>query len=84
MCRISIQFDDYDIDYPPPEESYESNFTLTEEIVELQKKMSELFQKQVEKGGIIDVEAEKNKFLLEISNVSSNLEYLMLKLFAFK
>lgn len=70
MCRIPIEFDEWNVDYPPPEESDESNFTLSEEIIELQKKMADLFQKQVQKGGIIDVEAEKNKYLLEISNVS--------------
>ena len=38
--------------------------SITEEIKMLQKKMQKLFQKQKEKGGIIDLEAEKNKFLV--------------------
>ena len=38
--------------------------SITEDIKMLQKKMQKLFQKQKEKGGIIDLEAEKNKFLV--------------------
>ena len=35
-----------------------------------QKNMAELYLKQKDKGGIIDVEAEKNKYLLTDSDVS--------------
>ena len=38
--------------------------SITEDVKKLQKKMQKLFQKQKEKGGIIDLEAEKNKFLV--------------------
>lgn len=38
--------------------------SITEDVKKLQKKMEKLFQKQKEKGGIIDLEAEKNKFLV--------------------
>jgi len=34
------------------------------EVVEMQQKMSELYQQQLEKGGIIDLEAERNKYLI--------------------
>ena len=34
------------------------------EIIEMQRKMSELLQQQLEKGGIIDLEAERNKYLI--------------------
>lgn len=70
MCRIPIKFEAYEEHYPPPEASDDCDFVLTEEISEIQKRMADLYQKQVEKGGIIDIEAEKNKYLLEISNVS--------------
>jgi len=34
------------------------------EIIEMQQTMSELYQQQLLKGGIIDLEAERNKFLI--------------------
>jgi len=34
------------------------------EVIELQRKMSELYQQQLQKGGIIDLEAERNKYLV--------------------
>lgn len=39
------------------------------EIRKLQKKMSSLLEKQKRKGGVIDVEQEKNKFLIDITSV---------------
>ncbi|XP_054717572.1 probable serine/threonine-protein kinase clkA [Uloborus diversus] len=69
MCRIPIKFSTSDEEYPPPTAINEETFNLTEEIVDLQKKMADLYQKQLEKGGIIDVEAERNKYLLEISDM---------------
>ena len=39
------------------------------EIRELQKKMSSLLEKQKRKGGVIDVEQERNKFLIDITSV---------------
>jgi len=33
-------------------------------VVEMQQKMSELYQLQLLKGGIIDLEAERNKYLV--------------------
>ena len=43
--------------------------SITEDVKKLQKKMQKLFQKQKEKGGIIDLEAEKNKFLV-VTNIN--------------
>ena len=40
------------------------NYELNQEIRELQRKMAELFKRQQAKGGIIDLEAEKNKYLI--------------------
>lgn len=34
------------------------------EVIEMQRKMLELFQQQLQKGGIIDLEAERNKYLI--------------------
>lgn len=39
------------------------------EIRKLQKKMSSLLEKQKRKGGVIDVEQERNKFLIDITSV---------------
>ena len=39
------------------------------EIQELQKKMSSLLEKQKRRGGVIDVEQERNKFLIDITSV---------------
>ena len=41
----------------------------SEEIRKLQKKMASLFEKQKKKGGIIDVEQERNRFLIDITSV---------------
>ena len=35
----------------------------------LQKKMASLFEKQKLKGGIIDIEGERNRYLIDISSV---------------
>ena len=47
--------------------------SITEDVKKLQKKMEKLFRKQKEKGGIIDLEAEKNKFLV-VTNSSDGSE----------
>ena len=47
----------------------------TKEMRELQKKMAAMFSRQKDKGAIIDVEAERNKFLIsadEVVTVSSS------------
>ena len=41
----------------------------SEEIRKLQKKMASLFEKQKKKGGIIDIEQERNRFLIDITSV---------------
>ena len=49
--------------------------SITEDIKMLQKKMQKLFQKQKEKGGIIDLEAEKNKFqIISWTKISRDLD----------
>ncbi|CAL4114700.1 unnamed protein product [Meganyctiphanes norvegica] len=50
---------------PPEDEGNTEEFDANDpELVSLQQQMSELYIKQKEKGGIIDLEEEKNKFLL--------------------
>jgi len=51
--RDSIDTDEEHVKYVP-----------SAEVVEMQWKMSELYQQQLEKGGIIDLEAERNKYLI--------------------
>lgn len=41
----------------------------SEEIRKLQKKMASLFEKQKKKGGIINIEQERNRFLIDITSV---------------
>jgi len=50
------------------------------EIRELQKKMSSLLEKQKRKGGVIDVEQGRNKFLIDITSVCICKIYTELKL----
>ncbi|CAL1275638.1 unnamed protein product [Larinioides sclopetarius] len=73
MCRLPIHFEGSEELYPPPS-AKDDEFVIDEEVLALQKKMSDLYQKQLNKGGIIDIEAEKNKYLLEISNVPTRVE----------
>ena len=66
MCREHIN---YELDnLASTTESVDDglNVHLSDEIKEMQQKMSELFEKQKAKGGIIDVEAEKNKYYLSL------------------
>lgn len=42
----------------------EERYTPSEEMQELQKTMADLFEKQKQKGGIIDLDEERNKYLL--------------------
>jgi E3 ubiquitin-protein ligase RNF25 len=56
---------------PPRDVQDALNFELTEELKNLQRKMSSLFSYQQKRGGIIDVEAEENKNLLVTQTVKS-------------
>lgn len=56
---------------PPEEEENTAAFRADDPaLVALQQKMAQLYLKQKEKGGIIDLEEEKNKFLLSSNRVS--------------
>jgi len=45
-------------------EEDQAKYVPSAEIIEMQQKMSELLQRQLEKGGVIDLEAERNKYLI--------------------
>ena len=44
-------------------------YSPSEEMRKLQKKMAALFEKQKLKGGIIDIEGERNRYLIDITSV---------------
>ena len=46
-------------------------YSISEDVKKLQKTMEELFIKQKEKGGIIDLEAEEKKFLVVTNSQES-------------
>ena len=48
---------------------------LSDDIIKLQQQMAKLFEKQKAKGGIIDVEAEKNRYYLTLVCFSAQYEY---------
>ena len=55
---------------PPEEEENTEEFRADDPtLVALQQKMAQLYIKQKEKGGIINLEEEKNKFLLSSNRV---------------
>ncbi|XP_023216413.1 E3 ubiquitin-protein ligase RNF25-like [Centruroides sculpturatus] len=68
VCRLPISFSPGDKNYPPPLESEKDKIKISAEVRALQRKMQRLYNVQKKKGGIIDIEAERNKYLLEISN----------------
>lgn len=77
VCRLPISFSISSENHPPPVESEIDEIKISKEVRILQKKMQRLYNIQKKKGGIIDIEAEKNKYLLEISNMPnvSNIEF---------
>lgn len=69
MCRLEIPEDIVCGDAPPPSgQSEDPEFSLTPELEQMRRKMNRLYLRQQERGGIIDVEEEKNKFFIQISN----------------
>lgn len=60
-------------EHPPPmEQQHQPAFCMTPELEQLQQSMAQLYVHQQRQGGIINVDAEKNKFLLEISAAPEN------------
>ncbi|XP_014668433.1 PREDICTED: E3 ubiquitin-protein ligase RNF25-like [Priapulus caudatus] len=67
VCRVEITFNLPLLkSAPPPVSSLEKvSFEPSPEVVELQQQMAALFQQQKKRGAIINVEEERNKFLLD-------------------
>ena len=62
MCREEIGYDADSLTFSPIEEKF--FFKPTEDMRQMQAEMAERLEKQRAVGGLIDVNAEKNKFLL--------------------
>ena len=69
VCREPVTCDLSQLDNAPPPGTASEVYTPDEAMRDMQAKMAALYQRQKEKGGIIDVEAENNKYLLHISQV---------------
>ena len=63
---------------PPPisEKPEPLKYTITEDVKKMQAAMQELFLQQKEKGGIIDLEAEKKKYLVVTNSATPQDEAL--------
>ena len=70
VCREKINCDvDSLIGAPPPiDVEAATDFAVTQELLEMQRKMAELYLRQQQRGGIIDLEAEGIKMLLTTEN----------------
>ncbi len=69
VCPVCRDVLNYDMDSLttsalPADDQFQAQ--LTDDIRQIQHKMAALFEKQKAKGGIIDVEAEKNKYYLAL------------------
>lgn len=73
VCRESINCDVESLWSAPPPIDVEAatDFSVTAELKELQKRMATLFLRQQQKGGIIDLEAEGVKMLVRTEDESS-------------
>lgn len=70
VCRLPLSLSEISggQDHPPPkEQARQPEFSLSPALEQLQRDMASLFRRQQTKGGIINMDAEKNKFLLDIS-----------------
>jgi E3 ubiquitin-protein ligase RNF25 len=70
VCRESLPEDlVHDLDTSlssivPEADGHSHKYVPSDEIIEMQQKMAALYRRQLEKGGIIDAEAERNKYLV--------------------
>ena len=64
MCRKPISYHLESLEQMPGPSDAGHNIVLGPDIKMLQEKMAALFAEQKAKGGIIDLEAEKNKYLV--------------------
>ena len=69
VCREEISYSEESFPETPVEEKV--IFIPSEDMIKQQAKMAAMLEKQRQCGGLIDVEAEKNKFLIstDVSDV---------------
>ncbi|XP_048582624.1 E3 ubiquitin-protein ligase RNF25 isoform X2 [Nematostella vectensis] len=70
MCRLPISYDLEALKAAPHETTPEevAVYKPDNKTKRRQKELAALYQRQLQKGGIIDVEQEKNKFLIDITS----------------
>jgi len=73
VCREVITYDISALGSVKPISDNNDVFRPSPSVRKLQRQMAALFARQKAKGGIIDVEAEKNKFLLPQVSISPSL-----------
>ncbi|XP_008203194.1 E3 ubiquitin-protein ligase RNF25 isoform X1 [Nasonia vitripennis] len=73
VCRESINCDVRSLTGAPPPIDVEAatDFAVTQELLDMQRQMAELFLRQQRRGGIIDLEAEGVKLLLTTEDNSN-------------
>ncbi|XP_064612817.1 repetin-like [Liolophura sinensis] len=64
VCRLPISYDLASLEEATEPSSGNTVYTLTQKEKAFQQKMAEMYQRQKDKGGIIDLEAERNKYLV--------------------
>ncbi|XP_071093457.1 zinc finger CCCH domain-containing protein 13-like [Haliotis cracherodii] len=69
VCRDEITFDLDELKEAPAADADAVHYTPSSAMVQLQRDMADLYAKQKAKGGIIDLEAEKNRFLVNEETV---------------
>ncbi|XP_046555075.1 uncharacterized protein DDB_G0287625-like isoform X2 [Haliotis rubra] len=69
VCRDEITYDLDELKEAPAADADDDPYTPSSAVVQLQKDMAVLYAKQKAKGGIIDLEAEKNRFLVNEETV---------------
>ena len=70
VCREPLAYDLAQLQKHPEQDDLDpGSITISTEVREIQKQMATLFKKQQSKGGIIDLQAEKDKYLVpSVSN----------------
>ncbi|XP_038053801.1 dentin sialophosphoprotein-like [Patiria miniata] len=71
VCREPVICDLGQLEGAPPPNSIQEVYTPNQVLRDMQREMAALYRRQKEKGGIIDIEAENNKFLIHISQTPS-------------
>ncbi len=83
VCREPVTYDLSQLDNAPAPKANHEVYTPDAELLKLQRRMAALYRRQKERGGIIDIEAESNKFLIDISQVTFTLITMILQTYSF-